>query len=168
MVRSCPSARRERKTIRHGHRQRLRMPGPGQQNFLPTSLASPESSSCPPPTDRDDASPIRDDDRHLRVFGEAARIGSARSSSQSCKAANAALQSRAQYRPSTRTTQRRVQSCQHPSRAGTMFQRPARSARLEHDGVSAQLLNPDLHRRARAQTGIEEDQRDRAAARGFD
>ena len=48
-------------------------------------------------------------------------------------------------------------------RAVAMFQCPTRPTGFQHDRVSAQLINPDLHRRARAQTGIEEDQRDRAS-----
>ena len=44
--------------------------------------------------------------------------------------------------------------------AFAMFQRPTSAARLEHDRISAQFVNPNLHRRARAQAGIEKDQRD--------
>src|SRR5262249_23629549 len=49
----------------------------------------------------------------------------------------------------------------------TMFQSPAGAARLEHDSISAQLVDAYLHRRARAQTWIEKNQRDRLPRQGL-
>jgi hypothetical protein len=46
-------------------------------------------------------------------------------------------------------------------RARAMLESPARSAWLEHDGISAEFINSDLHRRTRAQAGIEEHERHR-------
>ncbi len=43
--------------------------------------------------------------------------------------------------------------------AVAMFQRPARAARFEDYCISTQFVDADLHRRARAQAGIEEHQR---------
>src|SRR6185369_6289691 len=45
----------------------------------------------------------------------------------------------------------------HGARA--MFECPTRSARLEHNCIAAEFVNPDLHRRACAQAGIEEHER---------
>src|SRR5262245_14985085 len=42
-----------------------------------------------------------------------------------------------------------------------MLECPACSARLEHYGIAAELIDPNLHRRARAQAGIEKHQRHR-------
>src|SRR5215213_2315666 len=41
-------------------------------------------------------------------------------------------------------------------RALAVLESPTRSARLEYDGIPAELINSDLHRRTRAQAGIEE------------
>src|SRR5947209_16183403 len=46
--------------------------------------------------------------------------------------------------------------------AFTMLERPTRPARLKHYSVPAKLEDADLHRGARPQRGIEEDERDRA------
>src|SRR2546427_9734014 len=46
--------------------------------------------------------------------------------------------------------------------AFAMLECPTGSARFEHNGISAKLRNPDLHRRARSQAGIEKNQRHRA------
>src|SRR6267378_6649158 len=51
--------------------------------------------------------------------------------------------------------------------AFAVFQRPTRTARLQYYCVAAQLVNADLHRRARAQAGIEKDQRDRTSSYWF-
>jgi hypothetical protein len=41
-----------------------------------------------------------------------------------------------------------------------VFESPTRAARFEHDRIAAEFVNPHLHRSARAQTGVKEDERD--------
>src|SRR5215510_4671743 len=48
-----------------------------------------------------------------------------------------------------------------------MLECPACSTWLEHNGIAAKLVDPNLHRRARAQTGIEKHQRHRLSRQRF-
>ena len=59
-------------------------------------------------------------------------------------------------------TPRRAQSYHHPLRPPSRCSEcPTGAARFEHNAISAEVIDANLHRRARAQARVEEHQRDR-------